>query len=53
MSWPTICGSYSSGYMTSMLWLGQSGAVLMMTGCACPSISSCYPSRSKKFSVIL
>ena len=38
ISWPTIWGNYSSGYMARMLWLGQRGAVLTRTGCACPYI---------------
>lgn len=53
MSCPTICGSSSSGYITRMLWLGHRGVVFITIGWACPSISSCSSSFSKKFSVIL
>ena len=36
ISWPMIWGSSSSGYITSMLWFWQRGAVLMSKGWACP-----------------
>ncbi len=36
ISWPIICGNYSSGYIAKMQLYGQIGVVLIKIGCECP-----------------